>query len=241
MTPENPFQYWRPLAWTGPILLVITIIFWGVFGHNIPPFSADLTPDEFAAQFRPLATQIRMGMIVTISFSVFYFTWGLAITKVMETIERNNNVLSQCQLWGAGFTTLIFVIPCGIWIGATFRADTLDPATMQIIFDTGWIIFDLAYSLTTLQMVAIGLCFLQDKRAVPLLPKWLCWFSIWVGLMFILEVLNPFFKGGNFSRSGLLNYWIEFSLFFAFMLLISIWILKAITRLEQEYKAGQGA
>lgn len=235
MTDENPFQYWRICAWTGPALLLITILFWGVFGQNIPPYSADLTAEQFAAQFVPHAVEIRMGMIVTITFAVFYFTWGLAITKVMETLERGSNILSVCQLWGAGFTTLIFVIPCSIWITATFRAETLNPETLQIIFDFGWILFDLAYSLTTLQMIAIGVCFLQDKRPVPLFPKWLSWFSIWVGLMFIIEVLNPFFKNGPFSRSGLMNYWIEFSIFFAFMLLVSIWTLKAITRLQAEH------
>lgn len=238
MEQDNPFQYWRMCAWSGLVLLAITLIFWGVLGENIPPYSADLTADEFAAAFRPEAVKIRAGMIVTISFAVLYFTWGLGITKVMERVERNNNILSVCQLWGAGFTTLIFVIPCAIWIGATFRADTLPAPTLQIIFDIGWILFDLAYSLTTLQMVAIGVCFLNDKRPVPLFPKWLSWFSIWTGLMFILECLNPFFKGGAFSRSGLLNYWIEFTIFFLFMLLVSIWTLKAITRLEAEHRAG---
>ena len=238
MVDDNPFQYWRLCAWTGPVLLVVTLIFWGVLGHNIPPYSADLTADAFAAQFSAHALEIRLGMIVTITFSVFYFTWGVAITKVMEKVERNNNILSICQLFGAALTTMIFVIPCAIWIGATFRADTLPPQTLQIIFDIGWILFDLAYSLTTLQMVAIGVCFLQDRRAIPLFPKWLCWFSIWVGLMFIIEAVNPFFKGGPFSRSGVLNYWVEFGIFFAFMLLISIWLLKAITRLEAEHRAG---
>jgi len=58
--------------------------------------------------------------------------------------------------------------------------------------------------------------------------------------MFFIEILNPFFKDGPFSRSGLMNYWIEFSIFFAFMLFVSIWTLKAITRLQQEH-AGQVA
>lgn len=98
MTDENPFQYWRICAWTGPALLLITIVFWGVFGQNMPPYSADLTPEQFAAQFVPHAVEIRMGMIVTITFAVFYFIWGLAITKVMETLERGSNILSVCQL-----------------------------------------------------------------------------------------------------------------------------------------------
>ena len=237
---DNPYRYWRLCAWGGPVLLIVTIIFWGILGRNIPPYSADLTPEQFAAQFVPYATQIRTGMVVTISFSTLYFVWGVAISKVMETLEGGNNVMSTLQLWGAGFTTIIFVVPCAIWMTATFRPDTLAPQTMQILYDMGWMLFDLAYSLTTMQMLAIGVCFLGDKRSEPLLPKWVCWFSIWVGLMFILECLNPFFKDGPFSRSGLLNYWIEFSIFFLFMAIISLYLLKAIGRLEREL-ASNGA
>lgn len=231
---NNPYRHLRLCAWSGPVLLVITIIFWGILGHNIPPFSADLTAQKFAAQFGASATQIRTGMAVEIAFSPLYLVWGLAITKVMETLETENNVLSTLQMWGAGTTTMIFIIPCAIWLTATFRADTLEPTTLQIVFDMGWMIFDLAFALTTVQMIAMGVCFLGDKRAVPLVPKWLAWFTMWVGFLFFCEVLNPFFKGGAFSRSGMLNYWIEFSCFFAFMLFVSIYILKAITRLEQE-------
>ena len=84
---NNPFRYWRLCAWSGPVLLVITIIFWGILGHNIPPFAANLTAQEFAAQFGASAVQIRTGMAVEIAFSPLYLVWGLAITKVMETIE----------------------------------------------------------------------------------------------------------------------------------------------------------
>jgi hypothetical protein len=232
---HNPMRYVRACAWGGPILLVVTIIFWGLLGRNIPPYSAGLSAVEFKEQFAPVAVQIRLGMTTTIAFSVLYFVWGLAISKVMEEVEHHNNILSTAQLWGAGFTTIIFVIPCGIWLTATFRADTLEPSTLQILFDLGWMIFDLAYSLTTLQMVALGICFLSDKRKTPLFPAWVSWFSIWVGVMFVLEALNPFFKTGPFSRSGLLNYWIEFSIFFLFMAIVSAYLLKAITVLEREY------
>lgn len=236
---DNTFKYWKLCAWSGQVLLFVTVIFWGVLGQNIPPYSADLSAVEFAEQFRPHAGEIRIGMTVTITFSVLYLVWGLAISKVMETLERGNNILSTLQMWGAGLTTMIFVIPCAIWLTATFRADTLEPSTLQIIFDMGWMLFDLAYSLTTLQMIALGVGFLHDERPVPLFPKWLCWFSIWVGFMFFCEVLNPFFKGGPFSRSGMLNYWIEFTIFFLFMELISIYLVKAIGRLQKEHEAAK--
>ena len=233
---SQPYKYLRICAWSGPVLLVVTIIFWGILGHNVPPYAADLSAQAFADQFRQHAYGIRVGMVVELLFSVLYFVWGLAITKVMETVERHNNILSTLQLWGAGFTTLIFVIPCSIWLTATFRADELPPNIVQLVYDFGWLLFDLAYSLTTLQMVALGVCFLSDVRPAPLFPKWLSWFSIWVGLMFILEMMMPFFKGGAFARNGILNYWIEFSIFFLFMALVSYYVLRAIGLLEREHE-----
>jgi len=235
---DNRFRYLRACAWGGPILLLVTIIFWGIFGHNVPPFSADQSADAIAEQFRPLAQRIKLGMVVELPFSALYLTWGVAITKLMEEIELDNNVLSTLQLWGAGLTTMIFVIPCAGWLGVTYRAETMPSWALQMIYDMWWILFDLAYALTTLQMIPLGICLLSDKRAVPLFPRWMGWFSIWVGLMFFLESFMSFFKGGPFSRSGILNYWTEFTLFFAFMALVSFYLLKAIGRLERETRLG---
>lgn len=233
----NPYRYVRTCAWSGPILLFIALVFWAVIGHNIPPFSADLDAETFAAQFREHALSIRIGMIATMVGGVLYMTWGVAISKIMQALERDNDVLSTLQRWGAGLTALIFVIPCGIWTTATFRAQTMNPEMLQMLYDLGWVIFDVSFSLTTVQMVALGVCFLGDTRSKPLFPKWVAWFSIWVGLMFFLETLMPFFKSGPFSRSGTLNYWIEFSIFFWFMGIVSYYTFTSITRLEQEHVA----
>ena len=34
----NPYRYVKALAWTGPVLLIGTILCWGVLGQNIPPY-----------------------------------------------------------------------------------------------------------------------------------------------------------------------------------------------------------
>lgn len=129
-----------------------------------------------------------IGMLI---FTVLYLMWGVAISKVMEQVERGNNVLSTLQVWGAGFTTVIFALASTTWLTGTYRADTLPP---QLLYDMGWIQFDMAYTLTTLQLVALGVCAAGDRRAEPLLPQWLSWFSIWVGAMFFALSLMPYFK-----------------------------------------------
>ena len=232
--PTNPFRYVRACGWAGPILLVATLLFWGVLGQNVPPYSAALPADELAAQVRSNAWLIRIGMVGQMTVSGLYLVWGIGIAKVMEASEGDNNVLSTIQIWGAGFTVLVFEIPCMAWLAASVRPDVMPAPVIQMLYDMGWMFFDVAY-LTSLQMIPLAICIINDRRSVPLMPKWLGWFTLWVAISFLLLILVPFFPDGPFSRSGILNYWIEFSLFFWFWLLIAIYTLKAIARLEREH------
>lgn len=220
------------------MLLLATIVFWGILGQNLPPYSPSLSAQEFADQIIAHAAQIRIGMIFEMPFVTLYFVWGVAISIVMRQVERDNDVLSTIQLWGAGFTTIVFAVPCAMWLAIAYRPEVMDPRTLQILYDFAWFFFDMAYMLTTMQTIAIGICFLSDKRAVPLVPAWAAWLTMWVGISFVFETMMPLVFSGPFSRSGLLNYWIEFSLFFLMMLVLSICILKAIGRLEREHEAG---
>lgn len=235
----NPYRYVRACAWAGPLLLVLLIIFWAVLGHNVPPYSAALPAEAIADHFRNHNISAKIGMTVTMMSGVLYLVWGMAITKVMEAVERDNDVLSRLQLWGAGFTTLIIVVPSSIWLTAAFRPEQ-SPEMLQMLYDLGWILFDLAFTLTSLQFIAFALCFMDDKRAIPLIPKPVCWFAIWVAVTFVALALVPFFHDGPFSRSGIFNYWVEFVIFFQIMLVMSIFTIRALNRLEREHAAQGG-
>lgn len=240
----NPYRYAKALAWSGMFLLVGTIIFWGILGQNIPPYSAELNAEEFAAQIRAHAGPIRVGMIVQLPISVLFFTWGVAIWVVMRAIEKengSNEILSLIQIFGAAFTTLVFVLPCSIWLAIAYRPDVMEPQTLQMMYDFGWMFFDMAYSLTTMQLLAFGICALQDRRERPLVPGWVAWFTMFVVVSFAVLTMMPLVFGGPFSRSGLINYFVEFTLFFIMWLVLGISIIKAVGRLEQEHYAANAS
>jgi hypothetical protein len=96
------------------------------------------------------------------------------------------------------------------------------------------LLIDLAYAVTSVQLFALGVGFLADKRAVPLVPKWLAWWGIWVGFMFIAECIMPYFFNGAFARSGILNFWIEFLIWMVWVPTLTYYVLKATTRIESE-------
>lgn len=235
---DSPFKYWRFLFACGPIFLVTYFGFWGLMGYCVPPLPATLTPAEMADLFKTNAGQIRAGMVGAMTFAPTYMIWGLGIAKVMETLEGNNRVMSILQLWGAGLTVIPVYMCCIFILAGTYRADTLDPSIIQLMYDMSWLTISVSYSVTTMQMIAMGASFLADKRTTPLVPKWLCWYSIWGGTMFLAEDLMPFFKSGIFARNGLMNFWVEYSIYFFYMLFVTYYLYKAVARLEREVESG---
>jgi hypothetical protein len=238
------FRYWRLCAWAGPVFLFVFVVFWGFFGGNIPPIPANHAATDLANHYRNNANLIRIGMGLAMTFVVLYMVWGLSIAKVIERgIERgtDNNVLSTLALWGAGLTVVPLMIGSAFWLTGSYRPKALDPSILQLFYDMPWLLINLAYAVTTMQMIAMGVAFLRDKRERPLFPRWLSWMGIWVGVSFALELFLPYFKTGPFARQGLVNFWIEFFLWFFWIVFVTVGILKAITRLEAEAADEQAA
>ncbi|MGE0486449.1 MAG: hypothetical protein AB7Q81_20020 [Gammaproteobacteria bacterium] len=233
---RNPYRYFRFCAWAGMLMLPATVLLWGILGQNIPPYSPALAADEFAAAITEHATTIRIGMIGQLGVSFMYFLWGLVTARIMEKVEEDNNILSSIALWAAGLTTIVFLVPCTVWLTVAFRPEAMEPKTLQMFYDFGWFFFDNTFTVTSMGMVAMGVCFLGDRRPEPLIPAWVCWLAICVGIGFILEVFMPLFKSGVFSRAGTINYWVEFTLFFVYWAVTATYIIKAIPRLEAEHR-----
>jgi hypothetical protein len=229
------FKYWRLCAAMGPVFLTAFIICWGVLGYNIPPIPADFTADQLALHFRTHANEVRAGMAGAMLFGVLYLPWTLAITKVMQTLETDgNDIMSTLQMWGGGITVVPLVTSSVFWLTGAYRPEELEPKTLQMLYDMGWLLIDMFYAITTVAMVALGVGGLADKRAQPLFPRWVCWYTIWAGVSFLFELLMPFFKSGLFARQGSLNFWIEFLVWFFYILLVTFYLFKAIARLERE-------
>jgi len=228
-------RYWRFCAWNGPLFMVAFVFFWGLLGHNFPPFQPDVPASEVAAFFRTNAAGIRLGMVVAMTFAVCYCVWGLAIAKVMEHVAGPDSIIVQLARWGAGLTVVPLLVSTSFWLTGAFRPEALPDWMLQMLYDMAWLLIDLGYSVTSLQLFAIGVGFLQDKRDKPLVPKWLAWYGIWVGFMFVAECIMPYFRNGAFARSGVLNFWIEFLIWVAWVPVMTGYTLKAITRIEQEH------
>lgn len=234
ITTDNSYGAWKFCAWNGMIFMGVFIVFWGVMGHNIPPYAGSMEAEGIANYFRDNRNLVRLGMVISMTFAVSYAVWGISIGKVMDYILGRDHILTNLQVWGAGLTVVPILVSCSFWLTGAYRPDALPDEILQLLYDMAWLLIDLGYSVTSVQMIALGVGCLRDKRDVPFFPKWVCWYSIWVGFMFVAECLMPFFKDGAFSRQGILNFWIEFMIFFIYAPIITYYQLKAIKRIRAE-------
>lgn len=234
---KNDFGVWRVCVWTGYAFMTVFIIFWGLMGFNLPPLAGDMPAAEMAQIYRDNANMVRFGMVMSMTFAVCYATLALVTGRVMAKMVGKDSLLVDLQVWGGGLTVVPILISTSGWLTAVYRPEALSDGTIQLLYDWSWILIDLAYSVTTVQMFALGAAIIQDKRDKPLMPKWFAWYGIWVGAMFIAECLMPFFKGGAFARQGILNFWIEFLIWFFWVYVLTFYCGRSIKVLEAEEKA----
>jgi hypothetical protein len=98
----------------------------------------------------------------------------------------------------------------------------------------GWMVIDLAYMVTSWQIIAASIVFLRDKREKKLVPAWVSWWGYVTVASFFPVSLIPFFKTGPWAFQGLFNFWIAFPTWYIWIVSMSIYIIKAVNRIQVE-------
>jgi hypothetical protein len=214
-------------AWTGPILLLTFVIALWLFAGYVPPMSPSLTAEEVAAIYRENTTMIRIGMLCVIASCGLVASWVAVITVQMKRIEGARPVLAYTQLAAGAVGIFLFLLPAMCWTLAAFRPDR-DPQLTMLINDLGWFILVMPFGPPIVQNFAIGLAVLTDKSPRPVFPRWVGYFNIWSGVLFIPGGMVTFFKTGPFAWSGLLAFWVPLFVFGAWFLAMFVALRGAI-------------
>lgn len=224
-------------ACCGPAFLVTFVLFWGVIGHNIPNPSPALSAVQLAARYSQHLGQIRLGFIVALITVVFYMPWTSYISARMQQIEGPYPTLANLQLIGGALTVMVVSFSCCFWAIAAFRPQR-DPALIQLLTDTGWLVIDLQYACTTLQMVAMALAILADRKnkATPLMPNWACFLTIFCGVSFFPASLTGVLKTGPFAWNGVMSYYFPYACWLGWAAIASTYFIKDVRRRTREFE-----
>lgn len=217
-------------AWCGPVFVMIFVITFGILGHNLPgPISPESTAAEMGTYYLQNLSDLRLGWVVSLVFISLYLPWSAQISEHMRHIEKHSRLLTYLQLICGALT--VFVVSWGMlcWAVACFRPDR-DPAITQTLHDIGWLSLELQWCITTVQMVAMALAGLADKRETPLFPRWACFLSIWCGLSFAPASLSLYLKTGPFAWNGMLSFYIPYLAWLVWVFVASYFMIQEIRR-----------
>jgi hypothetical protein len=193
----------------------------------IPPLHPSSSAEEIAGFYRENTNQIRIWLAISFLSITLLFPFGAVIAAQTRRIEGSSPVLTYIQIAGLASGSLIFVIPWICWFVAAFRPERSD-SEIFLMNDLGWITFVTAFIAFSAWLIAIGIAILTDPRREPLFPRWLGYWNLFVALSFAPDICVPFFHSGAFSWTGIFPFYLPFTTYLIWIILMMIYTAKAV-------------
>ncbi|MDX1875109.1 hypothetical protein SBI67_23575 [Mycolicibacterium sp. 120266] len=228
------YRFLRIGLWSVVVYAGLGLLGFAVFAGFWPPPGEDLGAAGIAAYFREHEASIRVGMVLMAVGAPCYYTWSIALSKIISRMEGPMGPLSMTELIGGLMTGVVTVVPAIVWQTAAFRSEARSAESVQLLYDLGWLFFDLTWMFSFLQSVAIGIAILKDRRVQPLFPRWTGYMCFLTAAVYIPLVFIPFARTGPFAWHGVLNFWAVFVMFFVLIAVLTPYAFRALRRLEAE-------
>jgi len=197
----------RVLIWSGPLMMLMWIGAFVVLAGFLPPSDPMAPAHVIADMYDDHSIAIKLGMVISMAGSALLVPFGAAISGQIKRID-GAKALADTQMVSCALLSLEFITPIGVWMAAAYRADDRPVDVTRAIHDIGWILFMTVIWSLSVQLVAIGVAVLLDRRADPVLPRWYAYLSLWEALLILPAGLVLFFKDGPFAWNGLFGIWI---------------------------------
>jgi hypothetical protein len=233
------YRTWKILAWCGPVFLTAIFVLWGLLARNMPPFPPSATPDEVKAHFQELRLPLMIALSVCVTMTALYMAWSVAVARVMESIEGPGGLLSKLEMMGGTITCAPVMVTLAIWLTAAHEVNYLSAEIVHMLYWMGWLLFDLAYFVTSLQIAAVCIVFMRDKREKKLVPDTVSWWGWVTFASFFAVSAIPFVTTGPLAFNGMISFWIAFFTWFFWIPSLSFFIIKAINRIKAEEEAAR--
>lgn len=212
--------------------LVVGLFALVVVAHYIPPHWPSWTADVVASIYADHQTAILIGMVASQLTTALMLPFWVMIYLQMRRIEGTRApALSLVYLTSSICANIVAgFLPGMFFITAAFRPER-NPEITQIFNDIGWFYFTFPVGgLGLIMLVVMAVCFLADKSAQPLFPRWVGFMNIWLAVLALPAALVPFFMKGPFAWNGILAFWLPLSAFGGWLVIMVIHMLKAIKR-----------
>nr|BBX77079.1 hypothetical protein MFLOJ_08660 [Mycobacterium florentinum] len=219
----------KACAWGGAAFALAFLIGFWVIARFIPPPSPASDAQQIANFFAQHQTGIRLGMIITMLAASLMAPWIAVISIQLKRIEGPFSPLAYAQLALGAALMVEFLLPLMIWEAAAFRP-TRSPEIVQFANDVSWLTYVGLTSTGVAQAAVIAVAILSDRRAVPVFPRAVGYFNIWIALLFTPGSVNVFFKHGPLAWNGLIAWYLVLAAFSIWLPVMTWQLIVAINR-----------
>lgn len=223
----------RLFAWSGIASIGVIGIGFALVAGFLPPPSPGDDAETVANFFRENQDSIRWGMVIMAVGALLLAMFVVGMTLQIRRIEGAHSGLAYLTLAMGAVLVLQFLYMDFFWQAAAFRADR-SPEVIQGINDLAWIPFIGAGGPLLVMDLCFAIAILSDKRERPAFPRWLGYFGLWCAVGNPLGWFVVFFTTGPLAWDGILAFWVPVGLFGAWMIVNSIYMVKAVDIAEEE-------
>ena len=195
----------------------------------VPPPSPQMGAQEISDFYAANHVKIATGMIISLFGIAGYVALVAAISAQMQRMQTNSALPQYLQLGAGMIGVLTVMFPVMIFAIAAFRPER-DPQITQAINDIGWLILIPAFPTFIAQFAGVAIGVLKDASATPVFPRWVAYFNIWVGILFVPGGMAYLFKTGPLAWDGLLAFWLAASAFFIWLLVMPWVVARAASK-----------
>lgn len=222
----------RVCAWCGPATILVFLIGFLLMAGLVPPPSPAATAEEIARLYQENQLRIRLGLFVCLLGSALVYPWTAAISVRLKRIEGESSPLTYAQFLAGMTTGLLFALPFMVMAAAAFRAERSAEGVL-LLNDLAWLPLVGIGSPAIVQCLVIAIAVLRDRRAEPVLPRWVAYFNIWCAVLFFPGTTIIFFQTGPFAWNGLFAFYVPLTVFTAWFLVMAWALLGSVSREER--------
>ncbi|WP_233716202.1 hypothetical protein [Mycolicibacterium vinylchloridicum] len=231
--PDSPMEMrvQRVLIWSGVAMIVLWLGAFLFIAGFIPPSAPSSTADVIVNLYNNRSNGIKLGMVISMLGSALLVPYAVAISGQLKRID-GARALADIQMVSCALLSLEFITPIGVWMAASFRGRP--EYITEALHDLGWILFMTVIWSLFVQLVAIGVAILIDRRPKPILPRWLGYLNLWVALLIIPAGCVLFFKNGPLAWNGLVGLYVPLTAFVVWFATMTFAIHRNLTRQIEE-------
>lgn len=221
----------RVLIWSGVAMIALWLGAFLFIAGFIPPSAPSSTADVIVNLYNNRSNGIKLGMVISMLGSALLVPYAVAISGQLKRID-GARALADIQMVSCALLSLEFITPIGVWMAASFRGRP--EYITEALHDLGWILFMTVIWSLFVQLVAIGVAILIDRRPKPILPRWLGYLNLWVALLIIPAGCVLFFKNGPLAWNGLVGLYVPLTAFVVWFATMTFAIHRNLTRQIEE-------